>query len=98
MALLPDTCQDTVKLSISNRAGAKSGLWREIPTAAGHGSRLTQHGETGPHAIRSQFEALSHGMHQSTAQYIYLEQYADQNESGSHSVGPISAGFCSWFP
>ena len=65
---------DTVKLPNLNRMGAKSGFFREIPTPAVHGSRLTKLGETGFHATGSQFEALSRGIHQSTVQSIYLEQ------------------------
>ena len=62
-----------VKLS-NSRTDAKSGLCREIPTPAVHGSRLTQLGETGLHATGNQFEALSPGKHQSTVQSIYLDQ------------------------
>ena len=50
-----------VKLSNSNRTGAKSGICLEIPNPAVHGSRLAELGETGFHATGSQFEALSHG-------------------------------------
>ena len=57
-----------VNLFYSNRTGAKSGPCRKIPNSVGHGGRLTQLGETGPHATRSQFEALSPGLHQSTSQ------------------------------